>query len=39
MVEVSEVAAVAVFLCSEQAAATTGELVSPNGGFLDAVCY
>ena len=39
MVEVSEVAAVAVFLCSEQAAATTGELVSPNGGFPDAVYY
>ena len=39
MVEASEVADVAVFLASEQASAMTGELLSPNGGFPDAVFY
>ena len=39
MVEASEVADVAVFLASEPASAMTGELLSPNGGYPDAVFY
>ena len=39
MVETSEVADVAVFLASDPASAMTGELLSPNGGFPDAVYY
>ena len=39
MVESSEVADVAVFLASELASAMTGELLSPNGGYPDAVFY
>ena len=39
MVESSEVADVAVFLASEPASAMTGELLSPNGGYPDAVFY
>ena len=39
MVESSEVADVAVFLASDPASAMTGELLSPNGGFPDAIFY
>ena len=39
MVDASEVAYVAVFLCSNQAGAMTGELLVPNGGALNAVFY
>ena len=39
MVDASEVAYVAVFLCSNQAGAMTGELLIPNGGALKAVFY
>lgn len=39
ILESSEVADVAVFLASEPASAVTDELLSPNGGYSDAVFY
>lgn len=39
MVEAEEVAYVAVFLCSDQAAALNGELLVANGGAMNAVYY